>query len=407
MAQGIELSMTSPARPSLGRNVVALTIVSFFTDVSSEIIYPLLPLFLTTTLGATAAMLGVIEGAAETVASVLKVGSGWWSDRVGRRKPLVVAGYVLASAVRPLIAVAQSASHVLAIRLADRVGKGIRTAPRDALIADSVDPAARGRAFGIHRAGDHLGAVVGPLVAFALLRWAGLELRQLFWIAAIPAALAVIIVVVGVREPAKPPAKAEKPDLTQPLGRRFWSVLAVILLFTLGNSSDAFLVLRANQLGVSVALIPILWALLHVVKAISNPPAGVLSDRIGRLPLITSGWLLYAAIYVGFGFATQQWHAWALFACYGVVFGLTEGVEKAMIADLVPADRRATAYGWYNLAIGIGALPASLIFGVLWDRAGVATAFMVGAGFAAVAAIGIVAAVPPATRPGRRGATGI
>jgi MFS family permease len=371
--------------------VVALTLVSFFTDFSSEIIYPLLPVFLTTTLGASAGMVGIIEGVAETTASLLKVASGWWSDRVRRRKPLVVAGYVLASAVRPLVAIAQSATQVLAVRLADRVGKGIRTSPRDALIADSVDPAVRGRAFGLHRAGDHLGAVVGPLVAFALLRWGGLGLRQVFWIAAIPAAIAVIVVIFGVKEPARPVTPAdEKPDLRAPLGRRFWSVMAVILLFTLGNSSDAFLVLRATELGVGVALVPIIWALLHVVKAASSAPGGALSDRVGRVPLLVAGWLLYAAVYAGFARATATWHAWALFAAYGVVFGLTEGTEKALVADLVPADRRGTAYGWYNLAIGIGALPASLLFGQLWDRYGSAVAFFVGAGLAAAAAIAII-----------------
>lgn len=383
-------------RPSLGRNVIALTIVSFFTDFSSEIIYPLLPLFLMTTLGASAAMLGVIEGTAETLASVLKVGSGWWSDRVRRRKPLVVAGYVLASAVRPLVAIAQSASHVLAIRLVDRVGKGIRTSPRDALIADSVDPAMRGRAFGVHRAGDHLGAVAGPLAAFALLQWAGLTLRQLFWVAAIPAAVAVAVVLFAVREPARPPRLEARHDLSVPLGRRFWSVLAVIFLFTLGNSSDAFLVLRASQLGVGIALIPIIWAVLHAVKALSSTPGGALSDRIGRTPLLVAGWLLYSAIYLGFARATETWHAWALFAAYGVVFGLTESTEKALVADLVPAERRGAAYGWYNLAIGIGALPASLLFGLLWDRYGPATAFVTGASLAAVAAAAIVVAVPRA-----------
>lgn len=382
-------------RLSLGRNVVALTLVSFFTDFSSEIIYPLLPLFLTTTLGASAAMLGVIEGAAETVASLLKVGSGWWSDRVRRRKPLVVAGYVLASLVRPLVAIAQSATHVLAIRLIDRIGKGIRTSPRDALIADSVDPSVRGRAFGIHRAGDHLGAVAGPLAAFALLQWGGMTLRQVFWVAAIPAALAIVVVVLAVREPARPVEPALRPDLSAPLGRRFWSMLAVVFLFTLGNSSDAFLILRASQLGIGIAFIPIIWAVLHAVKAVSSAPGGALSDRVGRTPLLVAGWLLYAAIYLGFARASETWHAWGLFAAYGVVFGLTEGTEKALVADLVPAERRGTAYGWYNLAIGIGALPASLLFGVLWDRYGSATAFMTGAALAALAALAISVVVPP------------
>ena len=405
-AQGVELSMPRQ-RLSLGRNVIALTLVSFFTDFSSEIIYPLLPLFLTTTLGASVGMLGAIEGAAETLASVLKVASGWWSDRVKRRKPLVVIGYVLASVARPLVAIAQSASHVLAIRLVDRVGKGIRTSPRDALIADSVDPAMRGRAFGIHRAGDHLGAVVGPLVAFVLLQSVGLTLRQLFWVAAIPAAIAVIVLVLGVREPPpQPMPSSARPDLSMPLGRRFWKVLGVIFLFTLGNSSDAFLILRASQLGVGIAHIPIIWAVLHVVKSASSVPGGALSDRIGRRPLLIAGWLLHAAVYFAFGRATVAWHAWALFATYGVVFGLTEGTEKALVADLVPADRRGTAFGWYNLAIGIGALPASLLFGLLWERHGSAVAFSTGAALATMAATAIVFVLPRSGGPQRMRATG-
>jgi MFS family permease len=394
-----------PAR--LGRNVVMLAVVSFFTDVSSEMIYPLLPLFLVGVLGASATTLGAIEGAAESTAALLKLASGWWSDRVGRRKPLVVGGYVLSSLVRPLIGLVQSAGQVLAIRLADRVGKGIRTSPRDALIADSVAPAARGRAFGFHRAGDHAGAVAGPLVAFALLEWGGIPLRTLFLLAAIPAALAVLTVVLGVREVSReaprppaapaapaPPRPASAPDLATPLGRRFWLYVGVLLLFTLGNATDAFLLLRASQLGVSASLVPILWAMLHVVKATSSTPAGALSDRLGRRPLIVAGWALFAAVYVAFALATAEWQAWALFAIYGLFFGLTEGVEKALVADLVPAGRRGAAFGWYNLAIGLGALPASLLFGIVWDRFGSPAAFGYGAALALVSAIGLVLVVP-------------
>lgn len=386
----------------LGRNVLALTAVSFFTDVSSEMIYPLLPLFLTGTLGASATVLGAIEGAAESAASLLKLASGWWSDRVTRRKPFVVFGYVLATLARPLIALAQSASQVLAIRLTDRVGKGIRTSPRDALIADSVHPSVRGRAFGFHRAGDHAGAVVGPLIAFALLSGAAVSLRNVFWLAAIPGAIALLLLIIAVREvPRDPLSPATAPAIdagagtltaTPPreLGGSFWRYLFVVLLFTLGNCSDAFLLLRASQLGVPVALIPILWAMLHVVKSLSSTPSGGLSDRIGRKPLIVSGWVLFAGVYLGLAYATAAWHAWALFAAYGVFFGLTEGTEKAFVADLVPAARRGTAYGWYHFAIGIAALPASLIFGMIWDRAGATAAFTVGASIAVAAAVGML-----------------
>jgi MFS family permease len=383
----------APPRPRsrLGRNVIALGAVSFLTDVSSEMIYPLLPVFLTAVLGANASFIGAIEGAAETTAALLKLASGWWSDRVRKRKPLVVIGYGIASIARPLVAIAQTASQVLVIRVSDRVGKGIRNAPRDALIAESVDPSIRGRAFGFHRAMDNAGGILGPLIAFAVLTWHVAAIRTVFWLAAIPAVLSVVVLVVFVRDvprPAAAPAMGA-PDLSQPLGARFWRVLGVIFLFTLGNSTDAFLLLRANQLGVPVALAPILWAALHVVKTASNIPGGTLSDRIGRRPTLIAGWLLYAAVYFGFARATAMWQAWALFGVYGIFFGLTEGSERALVADMVGLERRGTAFGWYNLAIGLGALPASLLFGFVWDRAGAPAAFVMGASLALAAAVGM------------------
>jgi MFS family permease len=395
--------MTSPSsapptpgpRPRLGRNVVALGLVSFFTDVSSDMIYPLLPAFLTATLGASAGFVGVIEGAAESVSALLKLASGWWSDRVVARKPLVVVGYVIASLARPLVAIAQTAGQVLAIRVGDRVGKGLRTSPRDALLADSVDPSIRGRAFGFQRAWDNAGAVVGPLVAFALLQWHALELRQVFWLALAPAALAVATVVWGVREAPRRVAPVGAPlDLSQPMGGRFWAFMAVIFVFTLGNSTDAFLLLRARDLGVPIALAPVLWALLNAVKALTNTPGGALSDRLGRRPTLIAGWTLYAAVYLAFGRATEPWHAWALFAIYGLYFGLCEGAERALVSDIVPAERRGTAFGWFNLAVGLGALPASLIFGEIWDRVSPAAAFSLGATLALMAATGILAIGP-------------
>ena len=399
----------------LGRNVVALGVVSFLTDASSDMIYPLLPLFLTATLGATPAALGLIEGAAESTAALLKLASGWWSDRLRRRKRLVVVGYALASIARPLVAMATSIAQVTAIRLADRVGKGIRSSPRDALIADSVDPSLRGRAFGLHRAMDHAGAVVGPLIAFALLHGAGVSLRTVFWLASIPAALSVLVLLFGVREvpraggaaaaaaggpppasniagDAAPPIVLAPPrvaDAREPLPPRFWALLGVLLVFTLGNSTDAFLLLRATQLGVPAALLPILWAVLHVVKSASSTPGGALSDRLGRRPLLVAGWMAYAAVYFGFARATEPWHAWALFALYGVHFGLTEGTEKALVADLVGPSRRGTAFGWYNLTLGLAALPASALFGIVWTRSGAPAAFTMGAGLALAAAVGV------------------
>jgi len=400
-------------RPKLGRNVIGLSAVSFFTDVSTEMIYPLLPVFLAGVLGANASFIGAIEGTAETTASLLKLLSGWWSDKVSTRKPFVVAGYLLASIVRPFTAAAHSATQVLAIRVTDRVGKGIRSSARDALLADSAVPEARGRAFGFHAAADNAGAVLGPLVAFFILRLHGVgapdmsghllprdehAMRNVFWLSAIPAAIAMVILIVVVRDiPRRDSAKPGEAGGSASLGGRFWGYLVVVLLFTLGNSTDAFLLLRANQLGVPVALAPILWALLNFVKSATGTYGGQLSDTIGRKPLIVGGWLLYAAVYFAFAWAGAPWQAWALFAVYGIFYGMTEGTEKALVADIVPAVRRGAAFGWYNLAIGLGALPASLIFGWIWDRSGSPSAFVFGATLALAAAI-LMAVVAPSSQ---------
>jgi MFS family permease len=390
--------------------------VSFFTDVSTEMIYPLLPVFLASVLGANASFIGAIEGVAETTASLLKLVSGWWSDRVGSRKMLVVAGYGIASIVRPFTAMTQTASQVLMIRLSDRIGKGIRTSPRDALLADSAPVSARGRAFGFHAAADNAGAVVGPLLAFLFLKLQGVgsfdgtrrllphdeqALRNVFWLSAVPALIAMIVLIIVVRDvPKHAEAKKDEGSIDQMAGgltKRFWAYLVVVLLFTLGNSTDAFLLLRANQLGVPIAMAPILWALLNFVKSATGTYGGGLSDRVGRKPLIVGGWILYSAVYFAFGWATAAWHAWILFAVYGIFYGMTEGTEKALVADIVPTRRRGSAFGWYNLAIGLGALPASLIFGRIWDTAGAPTAFVFGASLALIAAV-LMTFVAPSTR---------
>ena len=414
-------------RRFLPGTVVALGAVSFFTDLASEMIYPLLPVFLAGTLGAGAVGLGIVEGAAESDSSLLRLASGWWSDRLRRRKPLVLAGYALASVVRPLIGFATAAGHVLAIRITDRVGKGLRSPPRDALITDAVRPAVRGRAFGFHRAADHAGALLGPLVAFALLRWAELDLRHLFFWTAVPGALAVLTLLLFVREgrvggsdgmkrprsgPAlsetegspgavggdiRPSGAGESPapragggvELRRDLPGRFWGYLAVVFAFTLGNATDAFLLLRAADVGVTTEMVPVLWAAHHVVKAAASTPGGSLSDRWGRKRPILAGWILYAGVYLGFGAASDAWHVWALFLVYGLYFGLVEGPERALVADLVAPDRRGAAFGWYHLAIGIGALPASVAFGWLWHAWGAPVAFGVAAGLAALAAAGL------------------
>ncbi|MFN2637022.1 MAG: MFS transporter, partial [Gemmatimonadaceae bacterium] len=367
---------------------------------------------------ANASFIGAIEGTAETVASLLKIVSGWWSDKVGGRKKLVVIGYGIASFVRPFTAVAQTAMQVLGLRVTDRIGKGIRTAPRDALLADSAPPGARGRAFGFHAAADNAGAVLGPLAAFLILRLQGVAsfegtkrlaphaeqaIRNVFWLASVPALVAVVILVIVVRDVPKGPAgdrieAAEEAHPSSRLNRRFWAYLVVILLFTLGNSTDAFLLLRASQLGVPIALAPILWAVLNFVKAGTGTYGGQLSDTIGRKPLIVGGWLLYAAVYFAFARASAAWQAWALFAVYGIFYGMTEGTEKALVADVVPAARRGSAFGWYNLAIGLGALPASLIFGAIWDRSGAPSAFVFGATLALVASVLMAFVAPAAAR---------
>jgi MFS family permease len=394
--------------------VRALALVSLLTDAASEMIYPLLPVFLTTVLGASPAMLGVLEGAAESTAALVKLTSGWLSDRLGRYTPLVLAGYALATVTRPFIGVAQSAWQVVGLRLIDRVGKGIRGAPRDALLASSVPPAIRGRAFGFHRAADHLGAVIGPIAAWLLLQQFHLTLRTVFVLSVIPGLLAVLTILVAVRDPAGNATAAgtaasgtaaesmtRAASTTKTMPRRFWAVLGVLLLFTLGNSSDAFLLLRAQQLGVPVAVLPLLWAAHHMVKSLASVPGGALSDRIGRRTVLLAGWAWYAAVYAGFAFATTATQVWMLFLAYGVYFGLVEGTEKALIADLAPEGRRGTAFGWYNAAMGVAALPASVLLGALWSARGPGVAFMVGSALAGAAMLAGVIVLPRQGAPQR------
>jgi len=378
-----------PTNSRLPRNVTLLGLVSLLNDASSEMIYPLLPIFLKETLHATPAFIGVIEGLAETTASVLKLFSGWLSDRLRQRKRLAFLGYALASFTRPLIALATAAWHILILRFVDRTGKGLRTSPRDALIADSTPENLRGRAFGFHRAMDHAGAVVGPLLAMALL-WAWPEeYRLVFALAALPALASLFVIGFGVRDLRPPAAQvpAALPAFTlRPFEARFKRFLGLVLLFTLGNSSDAFLLLRARELGVTVALLPLLWVVLHVVKTLTSTPGGTLSDRLGRQRVIALGWFVYALVYLGLGLANQAWQVWGLFSLYGLFFGLTEGVEKAFVADLVPEDLRGTAYGVYHFTLGLGMFPASVLFGGLWHWGSPTIAFSFGAALALIAA---------------------
>jgi MFS family permease len=395
---------------SLPRNVFAISLVSLLNDASSEIIYPFLPLFLALTLGASPFAIGLIEGGAESVSGLLKLFFGYYSDRRGRRKGLVVFGYGLASVARPLLGLASSWPQVLFIRLTDRVGKGVRSAPRDAMIADAAAPDERGLAFGFHRAMDHAGAVIGPLLGYAILslvaadRNAPVEsdYRTLFLLASIPALAAVLVAAFFVREA---PRERRVEVAASPLrfslrgyDGNFKRFLCIVALFTLSNSSDAFLLLRAQEAGVSTETIPLLWAALHIFKVGSSLVGGVLSDRLGRRTLIVSGWLLYAGVYAGFAYVSTAVEAWVLFLVYGLYFGLVEGSEKALVADLVRAEQRGTAYGLYNLAFSITVLPASLLMGALWHWRGAATAFLVSAAVGAAAALLLALLVRPGAR---------
>lgn len=406
--------MAAPPRergtpPRLPRAVVALGIVSLFTDASAEMIVPLLPAFLLA-LGGTAQTLALIEGVADTTAGLFRLISGALADRVARKKPLIVAGYALSSTARPLMALALLPWHVLTVRFLDRVGKGMRGSPRDALVAQITEPSQRGRAFGLHRALDNAGNVVGPLLAVAFLHSLDgppelPDLRTLFGLAAIPAALALLTLLFLVKEPAHAAAPTGAPEAAAPPRpaftirppavpalRRF---LGAHFLFGLGESTDAFLLLRAAQLGVPLAQLPLFPALLAAVRALLSTPLGALSDRVPRKAVIVAGWSLYALVYAGFALASAPWHAWLLIALYGVHYSLLEGAERAFVAELAPPDARGRAFGAYHFVTAMVALPASLLFGTVMDRAGAPTAFSMGAGLAALGTVALITTVRP------------
>ena len=399
----------------LPRNIWVVTVTSFLTDVSSEMVTNLLPLFLFNVLGARTSAIGLIDGMAETLSSLIKVVSGRVSDRIGSRKWLAVAGYALSTAAKPFLYFASSWGWVLGVRSADRIGKGLRTAPRDALVADTVRENQRGLAFGLHRAGDTGGAVVGIGIALAVLLAAGKGTTELnrstfqsiVLLSLIPAILAVFTLALGAQEVRRRAVSARQGGSPQAnLDRRFYLFMGIIIVFTLGNASDSFLILRAQNAGLGVASILGMMITFNLIYALTAGPAGALSDRIGRRGLLLSGWIVYALVYAGFALLRSGWHAWALMALYGIYYGLSEGVARALVADLVPAEQRGSAYGLYHAAIGIGALPASLIAGVLWQGIGgwgglgPSAPFIFGSTLAALAAILL-------TRIGlRAGATG-
>jgi len=386
----------------LNPNVFFLGMVSLLTDVSTEMIFTLVPLFLANVLGAATTVVGLIGGVSESADAIFRILSGWLSDRIRKRKLLAVLGYSISTMAKPFMYLATSWASVLAIKFGDRLGKGIRTSPRDALVADSVAAGERGKGFGLHRTMDTVGAVLG--LAFAaviiyMVQGGGLELslktyQWLILVGVVPAVLAVVVLLFFVHERKSPPTATRLPRIR--LGgfdTRFKLFLIIMAVFTLGNSSDFFVILRAQNLGTSVVYVVLMLVLFNITYAATSLPAGVLSDRLGRRRVIAVGWFIYALVYLGFALASEPWQVWLLFACYGVFYGMAEGVARAFVADLVPAEKRGTAFGLYHGVVGLTLLPASLLAGWLWQAFSPAAPFFFGAGLAFIAMVGIMGLV--------------
>ena len=388
-----------------GKNVFVAGLVSFFMDVSSEMIYPLVPLFLSNVLGVNKSVIGLIEGIAESTASLLKVFSGWLSDRIGNRKWLMAAGYGISTLSRPIVAIATGWHHVMGSRFMDRFGKGVRTAPRDAIIAESTERSFLGRAFSFHRSLDTMGAVVGPSLAFFLLSLFLNDYRKVFWLSMIPGLIAVLLIIFFITEKKKKREKISFGVLSSentvippnpPLlkgGRgglfdwRFKFFVIITTLFAIGNSSDVFLILRAQQIGIPTILIPVVYLLFNLVYSLSAIPAGIVADRFGRKRVILSGFVLFAILYYGFAVVSDTKTIWILFCFYGLFMGLTEGIQKAFLATIIPPDFKATAFGVYTTVVGLAMFPASLIGGLLWDHVSPAATFYYGAITAGLSAL--------------------
>jgi MFS family permease len=391
---------------TLPRNVWAVSLTSFFMDISSEMVINILPLFLSNVLGVKTDIIGLIEGIAEATASLLKIFSGWLSDKLRARKWLAVAGYGLSALAKPFFYLANSWGVVAGVRWADRVGKGVRTAPRDALVADSIDERHRGLAFGFHRAADTGGAVLGLLIALGVIWTAqqgdavleGSTFRTVVLVSLIPALLAVLSLAIGAREVPVTGQRAAPKFAFRSLGNRFMVFMIVVGVFDLGNSSDAFAVLLAQKRGLSVIGILGMLITFNLVYTLVSTPAGSLSDRVGRRRVIVGGWLIYAAIYLGLALSKTGWHVWALYTFYGLYYGLAYGTTKAMVADIVPEELRGTAYGTYNAVLGILDFPASLIAGLLWRWIAPAAAFYFGGAMALVAAAMMIFLMPKAAK---------
>lgn len=377
---------SSSVRTGLSVTVITLGVVSLLNDIGGDLVSPLLPAFIAS-VGGGPEVLGLIEGTADAATSILQLGSGYLADKFGRLKLLTLAGYSVAVLARPMLALATVWWQIMAIRFADRMGKGVRSAPRDALLAAAAPKEVRGRSYGFHRAMDNAGAALGPAAAFLMIR-SGMSLRAAFAWTALPGAIALFTLVFGVRETGGK-VSTERLALRPPRSRTYRRVLLAVFIFALGGSSDAFLLWRAREIGIPVQFAPLLWMVLAMVRSLTTTWGGGLSDRTGRRLPILAGWSVYALCYLGFGFANRGWQIWLLFAFYGVFFGLTEGTERALVVDLVDEQWRGRALGVYNAVVGIATLPASLLFGVVYQAAGAEAAFMMGAALAALAAIAL------------------
>ena len=376
-------------------NIIALGVTSLLTDISSEMVFTLLPFFMVNVLGVGMAFVGLIEGAAEATSSLLKAFSGWFSDRAGRRKLYAVLGYSLSTSVKPLFAFAASASHILTLRVLDRVGKGVRTSPRDALIADSIRSSVRGKAYGLHRSLDTVGAVFGPLLAFLLFPI--ISYRGVFLSSIIPGLAAVILLIFLVKEERGTAADKESSSFLagfRSLSRSFKVYVLVVALFTLSNFSYAFFLLRASELGISASFAPLLYLLFNLVYAVFAFPAGTLADKVGKKPMISFGYGMFGVTCLGFAFASSPLHAVILFMSYGVFLAIADTVQRAIVPDLISANLRGTAFGVLHGAVGLVALPSSFLAGTLWQIYGSAASFLVGAAVSIVASILFILLVP-------------
>jgi len=394
------MTMADKKIAGVEKNVFFAGLVSFFMDFSSEMIYPLVPIFLSSVLGVNKSIIGLIEGTAESTASLLKVFSGWFSDKIGKRKILLIAGYGISTLSRPIVALSTLWGHVLAFRFVDRFGKGIRGAPRDAIIAESTPHKDLGRSFGFHRAMDTFGAVAGPAIAFILLSLFTGNYRLVFWLSMVPGIIAVLVIIFFIKEikDGKTISALKFPSEDSPITSltnnppsppfakggmggfdwRFKVFVAIATLFAIGNSSDVFLILRATNIGIRETQIPILYLSFNLVYSLIALPAGIVSDRIGRKRVILSGFFLFGIVYYGFAVSSEKWHVWGLFMLYGIFMGLTEGIHKAYLGTVIPEGQKATGYGIYSTFVGLAVLPASIIGGYLWDKVGPHATFYYG-----------------------------